>query len=90
MKTQFASALVAISLASSLGLSGAAQAKGCIRGAIAGGVAGHYAGHHGVTGAVAGCLAARHFYKQKAQQETLRKQQQLNPPPQPVQTAPQR
>lgn len=89
MKTKFAAALVAVPLTLSLGLAGAAQAKGCIRGAIAGGIAGHYAGHHAITGAVAGCIAARHVYKQKAQQEKLR-QQQLNAPPQPAQTAPQR
>jgi len=44
------------------------EAKGCIRGAIAGGVAGHYAGHHAVAGAVGGCLAARAYFKHKANQ----------------------
>jgi hypothetical protein len=47
-----------------------AEAKGCIRGAVAGGVAGHMF-HHGVIGAAAGCVAARHYYKEKA----LRQQQ---------------
>ncbi len=67
MNTKFAAFVIAMSLAMSLGISGGAQAKGCIRGAIAGGVAGHYAGrHHLVTGAAAGCIAARHYYKQEA------------------------
>lgn len=43
-------------------------AKGCVRGAIAGGVAGHYARHHAVVGAVGGCIAARAYYKHKANQ----------------------
>jgi hypothetical protein len=76
MNRSFAVAVAAFALASSLGLSNAAQAKGCIRGAIAGGVAGHYAGHHAVVGAVGGCIAARHYYKQKAMQ-----QQQIQPAP---------
>ena len=46
-------------------------AKGCVRGAVAGGVVGHYAGHHAVIGAVGGCIAARHYYKQKARQQAL-------------------
>ena len=47
----------------------AVQAKGCLRGAAAGAVVGHYAGHHAVVGAVGGCIAARHYYKQKARQQ---------------------
>ncbi|SDA22822.1 hypothetical protein [Sphingomonas sp. NFR15] len=44
-----------------------AQAKGCIRGAAAGGVAGHYVGKgHAVMGAVAGCVAAHHYYAKQA------------------------
>lgn len=43
----------------SVGLSTAAEAKGCIKGAIIGGIAGHYAGH-GKVGAVAGCVIGRH------------------------------
>ena len=65
MNTKFAATIMAMSLAMSLGISGGAQAKGCIRGAIAGGIAGHYAGHHTWTGAAAGCIAGRHYYKQK-------------------------
>jgi hypothetical protein len=64
---RFAAALLAISLLSSVAAPTAAEAKGCIRGAIAGGVAGHMV-HHTWTGAAAGCLAARHFYKEKARQ----------------------
>jgi hypothetical protein len=71
MKKVFAAA-VAVSLAASVGLASQAQAKGCIRGAIAGGIAGH-AVHHTWTGAAAGCLAARHYYKEKR----LREQQQM-------------
>jgi len=55
-----------------------AEAKGCIRGAVAGGVAGHYAGHHAVVGAVGGCIAARAYYKHKAQQQAVQHQA---PPP---------
>jgi hypothetical protein len=70
MNTKFVAALiVTISLATGLGFSGGAQAKGCIRGAIAGGIAGHYAGHHTWTGAAAGCIAGRHYYKQKRLQQ---------------------
>ncbi|MDF0486582.1 hypothetical protein PX554_00440 [Sphingomonas sp. H39-1-10] len=44
-----------------------ALAKGCIRGAAAGGVAGHYVGKgHAVMGAVAGCVAAHHYYAKQA------------------------
>ena len=75
MKKIFAAA-VAVSLAGSVGLASQAQAKGCIRGAVAGGVAGH-AVHHTWTGAVAGRLAARHYYKQKR----LREQQQMQGAP---------
>jgi len=80
MKTKFAVALVAVALILSLGLAGAAQAKGCIRGAIAGGIAGHYAGHHTWTGAAAGCIAGRHYYKQKR----LEQQQVTAPTPAPA------
>ncbi len=45
------------------------EAKGCLRGAVAGGVAGHYMGHHAVVGAIGGCIAARAYYKHKAQQQ---------------------
>jgi uncharacterized protein YcfJ len=51
------------------------EAKGCVRGAVAGGVVGHYAGHHAVIGAVGGCVAARHYYKQKAAQQARARQQ---------------
>ena len=50
--------LIAVALAG-IGLSTAAEAKGCIKGAIIGGIAGHYAGH-GKIGAVAGCVIGRH------------------------------
>ena len=76
MNTKFAAFVMAMSLAMSLGISGEAQAKGCIRGAIAGGIAGHYAGHHTWTGAAAGCIAGRHYYKQKR----LEQQQQVTAP----------
>jgi hypothetical protein len=75
MKKIFVAAL-AVSLAGSVGLAAQAQAKGCIRGAIAGGIAGH-AVHHTWTGAAAGCLASRHYYKQKR----LREQQQMQGAP---------
>jgi uncharacterized protein YcfJ len=42
-----------------LGLTSAAQAKGCIKGAIVGGLAGHMAGH-GKVGAAAGCAIGHH------------------------------
>jgi hypothetical protein len=67
MNARLAIALVAFSLAAAPGATSPAQAKGCIRGAIAGGVAGHMV-HHTWTGAAAGCLAARHYYKQKERQ----------------------
>ena len=88
MNTKFAAIIVAMSLATSLGFLGAAQAKGCIKGAIAGGVAGHYAGHHGWTGAAAGCIAGRHMANQKARHEKELKQKQLQQ--QPAQAGPQR
>ena len=72
MKTVFAAA-VAVSLASSVGFASQAQAKGCIRGAIAGGIAGH-AVKHTWSGALAGCLAARHYYKQKRLQQLRERQ----------------
>jgi hypothetical protein len=74
MKKMFAAALAVSLGVSCLGLASQAQAKGCIRGAIAGGVAGHYAGHHAVVGAIGGCIAARHYYKQKS----LQQQQPVN------------
>ena len=49
------------------------EAKGCVRGAIAGAVAGHYAGHHAMAGAVGGCLAARAYFKHKANQDAKAK-----------------
>ena len=59
--------LVALFAASLILAPAPVLAKGCIRGAVAGGVAGHYAHHHSVIGAVGGCVAARHYYKHKAQ-----------------------
>jgi len=67
MNKAFAAA-VALSLAAPLGFASPAQAKGCIRGAIAGGIAGH-AVKHTWSGALAGCIAARHYYKQKRLQQ---------------------
>lgn len=52
----------------------AVMAKGCLRGAVAGGVAGHYAGHHAVLGAVGGCVAAHEYYKHKAKQAAIVRQ----------------
>jgi hypothetical protein len=75
MNTKIAAMIMAMSLATSLGFSGGAQAKGCIKGAVTGGVAGLYAGHTW-TGAAAGCIAGRHYYKQKRSQE----QRQLTAP----------
>ena len=42
------------------GVTGAAEAKGCIKGAVVGGVAGHFAHHHGVLGAAVGCAIGHH------------------------------
>jgi hypothetical protein len=53
--------MVAAVLAGLVGLSGGAEAKGCIKGAIVGGVAGHFAGHHAILGALAGCAVGRHM-----------------------------
>ena len=50
--------IAAISMVA-IGLSTAAEAKGCIKGAIVGGIAGHFAGRHGLLGAAAGCVAGR-------------------------------
>jgi uncharacterized protein YcfJ len=50
------------------------MAKGCLRGAVAGGVAGHYMGHHAVVGAVGGCVAAHEYYKHKARQQAMARQ----------------
>jgi hypothetical protein len=49
----------ACAVALSLGLVGAADARGCIKGAIVGGIAGHLAGH-GKLGAAAGCAIGHH------------------------------
>lgn len=53
------------------GLSGAADAKGCLKGAAVGGLAGHMAGH-GVLGAAGGCAVGHHeaakHDKERAQQ----------------------
>jgi outer membrane lipoprotein SlyB len=42
------------------GMTGAADAKGCIKGAVVGGAAGHFAHHHGALGAAAGCVIGHH------------------------------
>ena len=52
-------------LFSLVGVSGVANAKGCLTGAAVGGVAGHVAGHHGVIGAAAGCAVGHHRAKVK-------------------------
>jgi len=74
-------------LAMSLGLAGAAQAKGCIKGALVGGVAGHMV-HHGFMGAAAGCVTGRHLAHEKAKQEQIQRQQPQPAPQQPVAPAP--
>jgi hypothetical protein len=50
------------------GVSGSADAKGCIKGAVVGGVAGHMAGH-GVAGAAAGCAVGHHMAAKKQAQQ---------------------
>ena len=63
----FSSVSVAIALAAStLGMAGTAEAKGCLRGAAAGAVAGHVAGHHAIAGAMVGCAAMHHHYAKNA------------------------
>lgn len=57
MKAIFALAVLAFAVA---GVSGAAEAKGCLKGAVVGGAAGHFAGHHGAIGAAAGCAIGHH------------------------------
>lgn len=57
------------------GLSGAAEAKGCLKGAAVGGVAGHMAGH-GVLGAAAGCAVGHH---EAAKHDRQQAQTQGNP-----------
>lgn len=57
MRTILSCAILAVALA---GMSGAAEAKGCIKGAVVGGAAGHFAHHHGALGAAAGCVIGHH------------------------------
>ena len=52
--------LMTVGLVLALGMSGAANAKGCLKGAAAGGVGGHFLGHHGVLGAAVGCAVGHH------------------------------
>lgn len=69
-RTLLATAVVALTLA--VGVSGPAQAKGCIKGALVGGVAGHLA-HHGVLGAAGGCVVGHHMASEKAKQDQQQK-----------------
>lgn len=63
--------VLAASLIAVTAIPAGAEAKGCIRGAVAGGVVGHYAGNHAIMGAVGGCIAARAYYRHKANQAAM-------------------
>jgi hypothetical protein len=56
-------AMATVLVVTTLGLVGAAEAKGCLKGAAVGAVAGHVAGHHAVVGAAAGCVIEHHREK---------------------------
>jgi hypothetical protein len=62
MKTRLLACAVALAFA---GMSGAANAKGCLKGAAVGGIGGHVAGHHGLIGAAAGCAVGVHMAHKK-------------------------
>jgi len=49
----------ALALGLAAGVTGQAEARGCLTGAAVGGVAGHMA-HHGVLGAAGGCAVGHH------------------------------
>jgi hypothetical protein len=76
--------MVAVLCAGTLvGVSTAAEARGCITGAIIGGIAGH-AVHHGIAGAAAGCAAgsgASHYYRMHKSRAALRNDQRAITPP---------
>src|SRR6201999_4307918 len=57
----------ALALALVAGVSGSANAKGCLAGAAAGGVAGHMAGH-GVLGAAGGCAVGHHMASEEGKE----------------------
>ena len=52
--------ILSTALMGTIGMTNAAQARGCIKGAIVGGVAGHLA-NHGTAGALAGCAIGHHY-----------------------------
>ena len=52
--------LLTVGLVLALGMSGAANAKGCLKGAAVGGVGGHFLGHHSLAGAAVGCAVGHH------------------------------
>jgi hypothetical protein len=56
---KFIAAAAILSVAAAAGISGPAQAKGCLKGAAVGGLAGHMV-NHGVLGAGAGCVVGHH------------------------------
>ena len=76
MKKSLFSICVLFSLA---GVSGLANAKGCLTGAAVGGVAGHVAGHHGVIGAAAGCAIGSHRAKVKDEKAAAAANQKQQP-----------
>lgn len=67
----------AFALVLAAGVSGPAEAKGCIKGAVVGGVAGHMA-HHGVLGAAGGCVVGHHMASEK-QKQAEQQQMQRSP-----------
>ena len=73
----------AICAGAMLGVTQAAEARGCITGAIIGGIAGH-AVHHGIAGAAAGCAAgsgASHYYRTHKSRSALQRDQRAITPP---------
>jgi hypothetical protein len=67
MRTFTVTAAFALALAA--GMTGHAQAAGCLSGAAVGGLAGHMA-HHGVLGAAGGCAVGHHMASKQAKQDS--------------------
>ena len=64
MKSIFVAAAIGLGLGA-MGVTGPAEAAGCLSGAAVGGVAGHMAGHHAAIGAAAGCAIGHHEANKK-------------------------
>jgi hypothetical protein len=81
MRTMLIPAALALAVVAG-GMTGPAQARGCLKGAAVGGVAGHFLGRHTILGAGIGCLighheAAKRARERAAQERAWQRQQQL-------------